>query len=87
MAMQVELVTPESVLFSGDATFVLARTVGGGDIMFLPGHVPFIGALADWPIEVGQADGPRLKVDAKGGFIEVSHDAVKILSDQAVLES
>jgi F-type H+-transporting ATPase subunit epsilon len=85
--MQVELVTPESVLFSGQATFVLARTIGGGDIMFLPGHAPFIGALAEWTIEVGQVDGPRLKVDAKGGFVEVSHDRVKILSDQAALQT
>ena len=43
--MQVELVSPERITYSGEANKVLVRTVGGGDIEFLPGHVPFIGVL------------------------------------------
>ena len=39
---------------------VRARTVGGGDIAFLTGHAPFIGALATWTVEITLADGtPR----------------------------
>ena len=40
MALQVELVSPERILYSGEADMVIARTVGGGDIAFLPaqGH-------------------------------------------------
>ena len=36
--MQVELVSPEKVVFSGEATQVITRTLGGGEIAFLPGH-------------------------------------------------
>jgi F-type H+-transporting ATPase subunit epsilon len=39
-----ELVTPERVLFSGEADFVVLRT-DGGEIMFLPEHAPFIAAV------------------------------------------
>jgi F-type H+-transporting ATPase subunit epsilon len=44
--MQVEIVSPETVLFSGEATQVITRTLGGGEIAFLPGHAPFLGALS-----------------------------------------
>jgi F-type H+-transporting ATPase subunit epsilon len=52
MPMHVELVSPERVLLSTEATMVMARTIGGGDIAFLPGHAPFIGALAPWIVEM-----------------------------------
>ena len=57
MPLAVELVSPERTLFSGEATMVRARTVGGGDIAFLPGHAPFVGALATWTVEVTLVDG------------------------------
>ena len=43
--MQVEVVSPERITYSGEADMVVVRTVGGGDIAFQPGHVPFIGVL------------------------------------------
>jgi F-type H+-transporting ATPase subunit epsilon len=87
MPLTVELVSPERTLFSGEATMVRARTVGGGDIAFLPGHAPFVGALATWTVEISLTDGSRELVAVHGGFIEVSHDQVKILSDLAELAS
>ena len=38
--MHVEVVSPESITYSGEASMVVCRTVGGGDIAFLSGHVP-----------------------------------------------
>jgi F-type H+-transporting ATPase subunit epsilon len=87
MPLAVELVSPERTLFSGEATMVRARTVGGGDIAFLPGHAPFIGALATWTVEITLVDGGHELVAVHGGFIEVSHDEVKILSDLAEIAS
>ena len=60
MPMHVELVSPERVLMSTEASMVLARTIGGGDIAFLPGHAPFIGALAAWVVEIVPVEGPRI---------------------------
>jgi F-type H+-transporting ATPase subunit epsilon len=87
MPLAVELVSPERTLFSGEATMVRARTVGGGDIAFLTGHAPFIGALATWTVEITLVDGTHELAAVHGGFVEVSHDQVKILSDLAELAS
>jgi F-type H+-transporting ATPase subunit epsilon len=87
MPLSVELVSPERTLFSGEATMVRARTVGGGDIAFLSGHAPFVGALATWTVEITLVDGGQELVAVHGGFIEVSHDQVKILSDLAEMAS
>ena len=50
MAMQVELVSPERIaLHRRGRPWSQARTLGGGDIAFLTGHAPFIGALGHRP--------------------------------------
>jgi F-type H+-transporting ATPase subunit epsilon len=85
MPLHVELVSPERVLLSTDASMVLARTIGGGDIAFLPGHAPFIGALAVWVVEIIPVEGPRIMAAVHGGFISITDDRVKILSDLAEL--
>jgi F-type H+-transporting ATPase subunit epsilon len=85
MPMQVELVSPERTLWSGEADMVRARTVGGGDIAFLPGHAPFIAALDEWTVEIVQPGGGRLIAAVHGGFVEVNGTSVKILSDLAEL--
>ena len=87
MPLEVELVSPERTLFSGEANWVRARTVGGGDIAFLPGHAPFVGALATWTVEISLVDGGHELAAVHGGFVEVSNDRVTILSDVAELAS
>ena len=84
MALQVELVSPERILFSGDATSVIARTAEG-DIAFLTGHAPFIGLLNIGVVTIDLTDGTRMKVAVHGGFVEVMDDRVTILSDVAEL--
>jgi F-type H+-transporting ATPase subunit epsilon len=81
--MHVELVSPEALVWAGDVDAVLLRTIGGGDIQFLTGHAPFLGALDICTIDMALADGSREKCAVRGGFVEVSQDQVKILSDEA----
>ena len=76
MTLHVELVSPEQVLYSGDASMVVARTAGGGDIAFLTGHAPFLGVLVPGVVRVIEAEGPELRVAVFGGFVEVNHDRV-----------
>jgi F-type H+-transporting ATPase subunit epsilon len=83
--MQVELVSPEQVLYQGEADMVVVRTAGGGDIAFLPAHAAFLGALATWPVRIIQHDGPELKAAVHGGFVEVSNNTVTVLTDVAEL--
>jgi F-type H+-transporting ATPase subunit epsilon len=83
--MQVELVSPEKVVFSGEATQVITRTLGGGEIAFLAGHAPFLGALTECHTRITLADGEQVDVAVHGGFVQVSHNKVSILSDIAEL--
>jgi F-type H+-transporting ATPase subunit epsilon len=86
VTLQVELVSPERILYSGEADIVIARTIGGGEIAFLTGHAPFVGALDIATLTIRSAEGQEL-VAVHGGFIEVSNDVVTILSDLAELGS
>ena len=54
--MEVQLVSPEQVLYVGEADMVIARTLGGGEIAFLRGHAPFLGALADSSVRLVLAE-------------------------------
>lgn len=85
--MRVEVVSPERVLFSGEASQVITRTLGGGEIAFQPGHAPFLAALISNHTRVYLADGVILDVAVHGGFVEVSHGKVSILTDFAELGS
>jgi F-type H+-transporting ATPase subunit epsilon len=84
--LHVELVSPEGILFSGEARTVIART-SGGDIAFEPGHIPFIGTLQIHPVRILLADGTEEVVAVHEGFVECAHDRVTILSDVAELAS
>jgi F-type H+-transporting ATPase subunit epsilon len=87
MPLHVQVVSPEEVLWSGDAERVITRTVGGGDIAFLAGHTSFMGALGSGVTEILQEDGDVVRVAVHGGFVEVSEDRVSLLSDAAELAS
>ncbi len=78
--LQVEVVSPEAITYSGEATMVVARTVGGGDIAFQAGHVPFIGVLEVWSAKVIGTDGSD-EFAVHSGFIQMANDKVTILSD------
>ncbi len=83
--MRVEVVSPEKVLFAGEASEVITRTLGGGEIAFLAGHAPFLGALADSHTRIKLVDGEVVDVAVHGGFVQVANNVVSILSDEAEL--
>lgn len=86
--MQVELVSPEGILWSGEADMVITRTIGGGDIAFLPDHTSFVGALGIGVLTIRPSSGGAdEKVAVHGGFVEISNNHVTILSDVAELAS
>ena len=84
--MEVELVSPERILWTGEAEMVIARTTEG-DIAFLANHAPFIGALGIGTVTIEEPGGRQTKVAVHGGFVEVSHNKVTLLSDVAELAS
>jgi F-type H+-transporting ATPase subunit epsilon len=82
--MDVALVSPERILFSGEAEMVICRTTDG-EIAFLTGHAPLLGALGIAAVRVRQPDGSEVRAAVHGGFVEVRDNRVSILSDVAEL--
>jgi len=82
--MQVEFVSPEDILYSGQGSQVVARTRGGGEIAFLTGHEPFIGSLVPCEVRVTEDDGTVRRFAVRGGFVSVTGTKVTVLSDAAV---
>ena len=85
MPLAVQLVSPERILFEGEAEMVVCRPVDG-EIAFLAGHVPYLGALRDDPVRILMAGGAETAIAVHGGFVEVSNDHVVVLSDLAELK-
>jgi F-type H+-transporting ATPase subunit epsilon len=79
-----QLVSPERVLYEGDAEMVVCRTTDG-EVAFLPGHVPFVGALSIGKVRVILPGEGEIAAAVHGGFVEVSNDRVTVLSDVAEL--
>ena len=82
---RIEVVSPERVVFSGETTQIITRTVGGGEIAFLPGHTSFLGALTENHTRVWLTNGTIMNLAIHGGFVEVSDNVVTLLSDGAEL--
>lgn len=89
--MQVALVSPERILYEGEADMVIARSAGG-DIAFLNGHAPFVGVLGIGKVRItpaatsgGGTSGNEIVAAVHGGFVEVKDNRVTILSDVAEL--
>ena len=78
--LTVEVVSPESRVWSGEATMVSTRTLEG-DIGVLPNHAPLLGVLVDGKVVIKGVDGSTHEFPVSGGFISVSNNRVSILSE------
>jgi F-type H+-transporting ATPase subunit epsilon len=91
VATHVELVSPERVLYSGEADFVVLRA-DGGEIMFLPHHADFVGAVDICVVRIATAgrdgvdgDGSEVRAAMAGGFVHVADNRVTVLASVAEL--
>jgi len=81
--VHVELVSVERLLWSGDATMVIARTTEG-ELGVLPGHAPLLGELAPGGIvRIREEGGEELVFAVHGGFLSVTEAGVSVLAELA----
>ncbi len=81
--LQVELVSVERMIWSGEATQVLTRTTEG-ELGILPGHIPLLGQLADGGVvRIDTDGGEQLVAAVHGGFLSVTDKGVSILAELA----
>src|SRR5688500_19773809 len=83
-SLQVELVAAERVVWSGEASFVVARTAEG-ELGALPGHTPVMSVINPSVVEITTVDGDKVKAAVADGFLSIANDRVSILSEGAVL--
>jgi F-type H+-transporting ATPase subunit epsilon len=78
--MNVELVAPDRMIWSGEAEMVIARTTDG-DIGILPGHEPTLGVLVESPVRIRREGQDELVAAVHGGFLSVTRDSVSVLAE------
>lgn len=80
--MMIEIVTPERVVYSGEATMVIARGVEG-ELGILPNHTPLVTPLKIAPVRIKQEGDKETIIAVSGGFMEVRGQTVTILAEAA----
>lgn len=82
--LHVELVSADRVVWSGEATRVIARTIAG-DVGVLPGHAPLLSVLAEGVVDIQSDQGETWIAAVADGFLSVANNRVSILSEYAEL--
>ena len=78
---QVDIVTPEAVIWSGEAELVVARTTEG-DIGILAHHEPTMASLATGAVTIHHGD-TITAAGIHGGFLQIFKNRVTLLTDSA----
>ena len=80
--MQVELVSADRLVWSGEATRVIART-SEGDVGVLPNHAPMLSTMVDGIVDVTTAEGETWIAAVDAGFLSVANNRISILAEHA----
>lgn len=81
MAIQVDVVTPEKMIFSGEVDMVTLPGTNG-QMGILRGHAPLLSTLDIGEIVLHRREGDEY-IAVSGGVVEVRPDKVTILADVA----
>lgn len=81
--MQLDVVSAEEEIFSGDVEFVVARATEG-ELGIMPRHAPLLARLQPGEVRVRRPGGEEQYFYVSGGMIEVQPKTVTILADTAV---
>ena len=80
--MQVELVAADRLVWSGEATMVIARTTEG-DVGILPNHAPMLSTMVYGIVDVTTTDNETWIAAVDAGFLSVANNRISILSEHA----
>lgn len=77
-----DVVSPEQVLWSGEAVLLITRTTEG-EMGVLAHHQPLMASLVPWSAEITPAAGPKVTLAVRGGFLQIGGNRVTLLTDMA----
>ncbi len=83
-SFQVDVVSPEESLWTGEAEFLVARTPDG-EIGIMADHEPVMAALATGAVTIDEVGGGRATIAVHGGFLQVLDNVVTLLTDRATI--
>ena len=82
--LQVDIVSAEQAIFSGEATMVIAPGESG-ELGILPEHMPLLTRIKPGTVRIQPAGGGEEEVIyVSGGMMEVQPDRVTVLADTSV---
>lgn len=84
--LEVELVAPDRVVWTGEAAMVVTRTTDG-ELGILPHHAPLLGTLVNGTVLIRQEGGEEVVAVVHGGFLSVADNRVGILAEEATMAS
>jgi F-type H+-transporting ATPase subunit epsilon len=83
--LAVELVSPDRLVWQGEADLVVVKTVEG-EIGIMPNHSPVLAELAEGSVmRVIEGGQQKLIAAVHGGFISMSRNEIQVLSEAAEL--
>lgn len=80
--IQVDIVSAEKEIFSGEAEMVFAPAALG-EVGIAPGHTPMVTGLTAGEVRIKKTDGSEDSFYVSGGLLEVQPKLVTVLSDTA----
>jgi F-type H+-transporting ATPase subunit epsilon len=81
--IQVDVVSAEESIFSGEATFVVLPGEAG-ELGIYPRHIPLITRIKPGAVRIQKPDGAEELVFVAGGILEVQPKVVTVLADTAI---
>ncbi|MGI8496571.1 MAG: ATP synthase F1 subunit epsilon [Gemmatimonadaceae bacterium] len=81
--LTVSVISPERVLFEGQASSVIAPAYDG-EVGILTGHAPMMTLLGAGTLRLEGSGSQRFQVE--GGFLQVVDDIVRVVTERAQAE-
>ena len=79
--LKISLISPEAVLFEGEAAMVVAPA-HDGEVGILEKHAPMMTLLGTGVLRLGGGGADR-RFNIEGGFLQVVDDVVRIVTERA----
>jgi F-type H+-transporting ATPase subunit epsilon len=80
--LHVELVAADRLVWSGEATMVIARTTEG-DVGILPNHAPMLSVVIEGVVDIQTDEGETWVAAVDAGFLSVANNRVSVLAERA----
>jgi F-type H+-transporting ATPase subunit epsilon len=77
-----DIVSPEAIVWSGEAELLITRTTEG-EIGIMADHEPTMAALATGSSSIHTPEGAEITLAIHGGFLQVFRNEVTLLTDRA----